>query len=149
MTAFLLDVNVLIALAWKGHPDHRVAQDWFARNNKAGWATCPFTEAAFVRIISNPAFSPEAVLPLEALSLLTANLNHSTHQFWANNISFQDAVRHFGERLVGHQQVTDAYLLGLAMHKKGKLATLDRSPVELFNRSDPKAETVELISGKQ
>jgi hypothetical protein len=47
MTAFLLDVNVLIALAWKGHPDHRVAQDWFARNNKAGWATCPFTEAAF------------------------------------------------------------------------------------------------------
>jgi len=50
---------------------------------------------------------------------------------------------------VGHQQVTDAYLLGLAMHKKGKLATLDRSMVELFNRSDPKAETVELISGKQ
>jgi len=82
MTAFLLDVNVLIALAWKGHPDRRVAQGWFASNNKAGWATCPFTEAAFVRIISNPAFSPEAVLPLEALSLLTANLAGCRPAFW-------------------------------------------------------------------
>ncbi len=148
MTAFLLDVNVLIALGWKGHPDHSVAQEWFAGSNKVGWATCPFTHAAFVRIISNPAFSPEAVPPLEALSLLTANLNHPTHQFWADNISLRDAVRYFGERLVGHQQITDAYLLGLAMHKKGKLATLDRSIVELFSRGDRQAESVELISGK-
>ena len=148
MTAFLLDVNVLIALGWKGHPDHARAQSWFAENNSAGWATCPFTQAAFVRIVSNPAFSSDAVSPLEALSLLTTNLNHSTHQFWADNVSLRDAVRHFEERLVGHQQITDAYLLGLAIHKKGRLATLDRSVIELFGRGDPRAHAVELISGK-
>jgi toxin-antitoxin system PIN domain toxin len=148
MTAFLLDVNVLIALGWKGHPNHIRAQHWFAKNCEAGWATCPFTQAAFVRIVSNPAFSADAVLPVEALSLLATNLGHPSHQFWADNISLQDAVRHFEGRLVGHQQITDAYLLGLAIHKKGRLATLDRSVTELFARGDPRANAVELISGK-
>jgi len=148
MTTYLLDVNVLIALGWKGHPDHGRAQDWFARNNRAGWATCPFTQAAFVRIVSNPAFSSHAVSPREALSLLTANISHPTHQFWTDNISLQDAVRHFEERLVGHQQITDAYLLGLAMHRKGKLATLDRSVIDLFSRGDSRAGAVELIPVK-
>jgi uncharacterized protein len=148
MSPFLLDVNVLIALGWKGHPDHNIAQDWFARNNRAGWATCPFTEAAFVRIVTNPAFSANAALPVEALTLLATNLNHRTHQFWADSISLRDAVRQFEDRLVGHQQITDAYLLGLAIHNKGRLATLDRSVIDLFNRSDPRTYAVELISGK-
>ena len=148
MTPFLLDVNVLIALGWAGHPDHKRAQQWFARNNGAGWATCPFTQAAFVRIVSNPAFSADAVLPREALHLLTANLNHPTHQFWADNISLGDAVQQFEERLVGHQQITDAYLLGLALHRKGKLVTLDRSVAELLARVDSRVSAVELISEK-
>jgi len=148
MTAYLLDVNVLIALGWRAHPDHGRAQSWFAKNSRVGWATCPFTQAAFVRIISNPAFSADAVLPVEALRLLTANLNHPTHQFWADNISLWDAVRHFEGHLVGHQQITDAYLLGLAIHKKGKLATLDRSVAELVDHGDPRADAVELIAGK-
>lgn len=146
MIPFLLDVNVLIALGWKGHPDHGRAQDWFARNNRAGWATCPFTQAGFVRIVSNPAFSQEAVSPREAVRLLASNVNHPTHQFWADNISLRDAIRHFDERLVGHQQITDAYLLGLAIHKKGRLATLDRSVIELFGGDDPRARVVELIA---
>jgi len=146
MTPFLLDVNVLIALGWNGHPDHRAAQAWFAKNNSKGWATCPFTQAAFVRIVSNPAFSSDAVSPVEALTLLTTNLNHPRHQFWADNLSLRDAVQPFEERLVGHRQITDAYLLGLAIQKKGKLATLDQNMVTLFGRGDPRAETVELIA---
>jgi len=149
MTPFLLDVNVLVALGWKGHPDHVRAQNWFLKNNRAGWATCPFTQAAFVRIVSNPAFSANAVLPVEALALLATNLNHPTHQFWASDIPLRDALRHFGERLVGHQQITDAYLLGLALHRKGKLATLDEGIGELLEPGDPKADTVELIRGRQ
>jgi toxin-antitoxin system PIN domain toxin len=149
MTPFLLDVNVLIALGWKGHPDHTAAQAWFARNNSKGWATCPFTQVAFVRIVSNPAFSSDAVSPLEALTLLTTNLNHPRHQFWADNLSLRDAVQPFEERLVGHQQVTDAYLLGLAIQKKGKLATLNQSMVSLFGRGDPRADTVELIAQRK
>src|SRR5262249_55806780 len=68
MTVFLLDANALIALAWPAHEAHLRVQQWFARSAKEGWATCPLTQAAFVRIISNPAFSPDAVTPREALN---------------------------------------------------------------------------------
>ena len=127
MTAFLLDVNVLIALMWPAHESHEEAQDWFGRNSREGWATCPLTQAAFVRIVTNPAFSTDAVTPQEAVKILTANIKHSSHRFWADEIGFVDAVEPFARRLAGHQQVTDAYLLGLAIHKKGKLATMDRA----------------------
>ena len=71
MTAFLLDVNVLIALMWPAHEGHARVQHWFRRNSRGGWATCPLTQAAFVRIIANPAFSPDAVTPQEATKLLS------------------------------------------------------------------------------
>ncbi len=91
MRAFLLDVNVLIALAWPAHSEHAKAQQWFQRNWREGWATCPFTQAGFVRILSNPAFSPEAVTPQEAVKLLRANLEHPSHQFWPDDISVAEA----------------------------------------------------------
>ena len=56
MSVFLLDANLLIALAWPEHEAHNRAGSWFARHSRSGWATCPFTQAAFVRILSNPAF---------------------------------------------------------------------------------------------
>jgi toxin-antitoxin system PIN domain toxin len=146
MTGFLLDVNVLVALAWPGHEAHERVQVWFARNANQGWATCPFTQSAFVRIVSNPAFSPRAVSPQEALRTLSINLKHPGHRFWAADIAFGDAVSRFEPRLVGHQQVTDAYLLGLAVHKKGKLATLDRSLGALLDPKSAEQARVELIA---
>jgi len=145
MTAFLLDVNVLVALAWPGHEAHERVQVWFARNADLGWATCPFTESAFVRIVSNPAFSPRAVSPQDALRGLSISLKHPAHRFWAADIGFVDAVQRFQRRLVGHQQITDAYLLGLALHKKGKLATLDRSFGTLVDASSPDHERIVVI----
>lgn len=136
MTAFLLDVSTLIALAWPTHRAHERVQSWFSRNAGQGWATCPFTECGFVRIVSNPAFSPDFLTLPEAVRLLALNLNHPSHHFWADDLPVSDAVRHFQGRLVGHNQVTDGYLLGLAMHKKGKLATLDESVSALL---DPKS----------
>ncbi len=125
MAAFLLDVNVLIALAWPTHTAHQSVQRWFGKNAGHGWATCPLTESAFVRILSNPAFSSHALNPREALGLLKANMQHPAHRFFADEISFPEAVKGFEQRLVGHRQVTDAYLLGLAMYHKSMLATLD------------------------
>lgn len=127
MSAALLDVNVLIAFVWPAHNAHHQATRWFNRHAQQGWATCPFTQAAFVRILSNPAFSPDALTATDAISLLTANLAHPAHQFWSNTIDFTEAIRPFRNQITGHQQVTDAYLLGLAMHKKGRFVTLDRS----------------------
>jgi uncharacterized protein len=145
MTAFLLDVNVLIALMWPAHEHHTQAQDWFSRNSRQGWATCPLTEAAFVRIIANPAFSRDAVTPPEAVKLLAANLNHPSHHFWPDEISFVAAIQPLARRLVGHQQVTDAYLLGLAMYKQGKLAPMDRAVLALLPEKHSGGDFVEII----
>ena len=145
MTAFLFDVNVLIALMWPAHEGHAQVQHWFSRNAREGWATCPFTQAAFVRILSNPAFSPDAVTPREAVKVLTGNLKHPSHRFWADAISLAQAVEPFDDRLIGHKQVSDAYLLGLAIYKKGKLVTLDRSVLALLPERSPQRELVTVL----
>ncbi|PYT78526.1 MAG: VapC toxin family PIN domain ribonuclease [Acidobacteria bacterium] len=142
---FLLDVNVLIAVAWPAHLAHQRVQKWIARYATDGWATCPFTETAFVRILSNPVFSPNALTPVDALSLLRANLGHPAHRFWADDISFPRAVEPFAERLFGHQQVSDAYLLGLAIHRKGRLATLDRGVLTLLPEKSSERSRVVII----
>jgi toxin-antitoxin system PIN domain toxin len=126
MTVYLLDVNVLLALSWPAHQFHGKVQRWFARNAPSGWATCPMVEASFVRILSNPAFSAQAVTLEEALQALAISTKHPTHRFWADDRPVAAALTKVGKRLVGHQQVTDLYLLTLAQHHRGKLATLDR-----------------------
>jgi len=129
----LLDVNVLIALLWPPHEAHARAQRWFAQNARHGWATCAMTQAGFVRIVSNPIFSRRAVSPRDALEVLSGSLQHPAHHFWTEDIGVTEALAHFGRRLLGHQQVTDAYLLGLAIQKKGRLATLDTSLSSLLS----------------
>ena len=129
----LLDVNVLIALLWPPHEAHARAQRWFAQNARHGWATCAMTQAGFVRIVSNPIFSRRAVSPRDALEVLSGSLQHPAHHFWTEDIGVTEALAHFGRRLLGHQQITDAYLLGLAIQKKGKLATLDASLSSLLS----------------
>lgn len=142
---FLLDVNVLVAMAWPTHSAHKRVQEWLASHAREGWATCPLTQTGFVRILSNPAFSPNALTPAHALVLLQANLGHPTHRFWADELSFIRAIEPFHPRLGGHQQVTDAYLLGLAVHKKGKLATLDRGVLALLRENSRERDSIELI----
>jgi uncharacterized protein len=146
VAAVLLDVNALIALLWADHSDHNAAQQWFRENEKKKWATCPFTQAAFVRIVSNPAFSPEAVTPAEAIALLEENLRHPSHEFWPDDLSFAEAAAYLKPDLSGHKQITDAYLLGLAIHHQAKLATFDRALASLLPASRRKAEWVAEIS---
>jgi toxin-antitoxin system PIN domain toxin len=126
MKAYLLDVNVLLALSWPDHHFHDRVQDWFGRHGAKGWATCPMVQAGFVRIVSNPAFSPKAVSLKDAIAALRFNTSHPAHQFWPDDVSVATGMANLGDRIVGHQQVTDAYLVELAVHHRGKLATLDR-----------------------
>jgi len=81
----------------------------------------------------------------EAVRLLALNVNHPTHHFWADDLPVEDAVRGFQRRLVGHNQVTDGYLLGLAMHRKGRLATLDESLGALLDPKNDERDRVVLI----
>jgi toxin-antitoxin system PIN domain toxin len=130
---------------WAGHSDHGKVQQWFRRNAASGWATCPATQIAFIRIVSNPAFSAHAVTPSEALQTLAATLQHRDHEFWPDSIDATQALGPVRNRLVGHRQVPDAYLLGLALHKKGKLATLDRGIWSLVSGSPEISSAVVLI----
>lgn len=134
MPPYFLDVNILVALLWSSHEDHEKVLSWFAQNSKVGWATCPFTHAGCIRILSNPAFSKDAPSPQQALKLLNANLNHTSHVFWPDDLTLVEAVRPMERLLVGHKQVTDAYLLGLAIRRKAKLVTLDRSISALLTK---------------
>jgi len=145
MTAFLLDVNVLLALSWPGHEFHSDAQKWFGSNAAKGWATCPLVETGFVRILSNPAFSSHAVSPKEALNALEASTKHPAHQFWPDDIPVAGGLAKRRDRIVGHQQVTDCYLLALAIHHRGKLATMDRGLLGLMIEGSPAGSHVELI----
>ena len=81
MNGYLVDTNVLVALLWPSHTQHSLAAKWFARRRAKGWATCALTEAGFVRIVSNPAFSRDAVTPREAAGLLAANAAAPDHTF--------------------------------------------------------------------
>lgn len=94
---------------------------------------------------STPAFSPQAVSPHEALVVLADILNHRDHHFWPGNLNFDRAIAPFRDRLVGHRQITDAYLLGLAIHKRGTLVTLDRGIAALLPQHHPGRPPLEII----
>jgi uncharacterized protein len=145
MTGFLLDVNVLLALLWPPHTFHQSALRWFARKARQGWATSPITEAGFVRIVSNPRFSQDAPSIRHAISVLRESQSHPTHQFWADELKVAEALEPFEASLRGHQDVTDAYLLGLAIHKRGKLATFDQALVSLMHPRSATISHVELL----
>jgi toxin-antitoxin system PIN domain toxin len=142
---FLLDVNVLIAMAWPTHSAHEKVKEWLGSNANEAWATCPLTQTAFVRILSNPSFSPHALATSDAVTLLQAYLGHPRHKFWPDDLSFVQALEPLTSRLSGHQQVTDAYLLGLAVHKKGKFATMDRAISSLLPEKSRERDFIELV----
>ena len=146
MKGYLLDTNVLIALFWPSHARHDLAVKWFARHRSKGWATCPLTEAGFVRIVSNAAFSRDAVTPREAAGVLAANTTAKDHAFWPDELPFAEASAFAGARLVGHQQVTDAYLLGLALRRDGMLATLDERIAALTEPRTTERKALEIVA---
>jgi uncharacterized protein len=141
----LLDTNLLIALLWPRHERHDLAVKWFAHHRAEGWATCPFTQAGFIRIVSNPAFSRDAVQPREAVQVLSANTAAKDHTFWPDDAPFAEVAAFAGVRLVGHQQVTDAYLLGLAVRRGGKLATLDERITALSAPGSPERTALVIV----
>jgi uncharacterized protein len=145
VTRYLLDTNVLIALLWPSHECHDLAARWFGRHRGEGWATCPFTQAGFIRIVSNPAFSRDAVLPREAIQVLSVNTAADDHAFWPDDAPYAEVGEFAAERLLGHQQVTDAYLLGLAIRHGGALATLDATIAALTAPGSPERTALVLV----
>ena len=118
---YLLDINILIALADPDHEHHGKAESFFPANHRLGWATCPITENGFVRIISSSSYPRGAENTDAACSILKQLCAHEGHRFWPDDLSLRSA-----SVLPVSKHLTDHYLLSLAMHRQGKLATLDR-----------------------
>ena len=121
---YLADVNVLIALLDEDHFHHKLVAKWFESSNEDEFGVCVFTEAGFLRVTTNPkAGSRSLEGALEALASLD---NHAGYRFWPMTEGLVALVEPFLERVYGHQQITDACLLGLAVKEGGVLVTLDK-----------------------
>lgn len=126
---YLLDINALIALAWPQQMQHPQMQMWFDKNSSDGWATCALTQAGFMRIVTQPAFAMlhhlDTIKFSHATSLLQTNVAHKKHQFLDLNFGFDKVLSACTGGLQGHRQITDAYLLTLAIQNKRQLVTFD------------------------
>ncbi|MGP8245144.1 MAG: TA system VapC family ribonuclease toxin [Bryobacteraceae bacterium] len=127
MSIALLDVNVLVALFDPAHVNHEDAHRWLSRNQKHGWATCPITANGCIRILCNPAYRTVEETPAEVASRLRSACATADHHFWPDSVSLTDDTLFRASMIGGHQKITDAYLLGLAVRNHGRLATFDRS----------------------
>lgn len=117
---------MLLALLDADHVDHSTARDWLEGEIDSGWASCAITQNGFVRVISQPRY-PSPVSPSQALDHLGRAAATEWHEFWPCPVSLLDAGAIDRARIHGPRQVTDAYLLGLAVHHGGRLATFDQS----------------------
>lgn len=127
MKPALLDVDVPVALFDPAHPNHDDAHRWFGQDRKRGWATCPLTINGCVRVLSNPSYPSVDATAAEVISRLRALCGSRWHQFWPDEVSLLDGTLFRPDKIAGHQKITDAYLLGLAVRRGGRLATFDRS----------------------
>jgi toxin-antitoxin system PIN domain toxin len=124
----LLDVNVLLSLAFTNHPHHQAAETWFVGNASAGWATCLLTEMGFLRLSLNPVIVGVSLDSRAALTLLSGLVADPHHQFFepaptARAAPFDQLL----PKIVGHQQISDAGLLHLARFHNAKLVTFDQA----------------------
>ncbi len=123
---YLLDLNALIALADHDHEHHHAIQTWFISTGNTDWGVCPLTESGFVRVTANPAHRPAPHTIEQATAVLADFATHPGYCYWTISDSWAVLTAPFSARLLGHQQVTDAYLLGLAVKEDGVLVTFDR-----------------------
>lgn len=111
----LLDANVLIALAFDVHVHHDRVESWIAGIDR--FATCPITQGALVRMALRNGESA-----VTAAALLRDLAADDRHVFWPDDLPFVDVSM---AGVIGHRQVTDAYLAGLARARGATLSTLD------------------------
>jgi len=113
----LLDSNVLVALAVADHVHHGAATDWW-QNTDSRFASCPITQGSLMRLLVRQGLGADDAL--RVLGLLTS---HARHEFWPDSIGYDEVGM---SHVLGHQQVTDSYLVALVRRQRAQLATFDR-----------------------
>jgi toxin-antitoxin system PIN domain toxin len=120
----LLDVNVLIAMLDAAHVGHAAASRWLARELKHGWASCPLTQNGCIRVMSQPAY-PGTLAAAEVAGRLAEAARDTSHTFWPDDVSLLEEGLLDWQHVLGHRQVTDNYLLALAVRHQGRFVTFD------------------------
>lgn len=120
----LLDVNVLIALLDADHSLHERAFEWFGVHARGGWASCPISQNGCLRIMSHPGY-PNPLPVAAVMERLAAATRGSYHQFWPDDVSLLDPLIADPARIHGPRQLTDLFLLALAIHHGGRFVTFD------------------------
>jgi len=120
----LLDVNVLIALLDSDHTSHAAAFAWFKEHAREGWASCAITQNGCVRIMSNPGY-PNALPIQSVMARLAYACEEDIHEFWSDDVSLLDPSTVDSTRIHGPRQLTDIYLLALAVRHEGRFVTFD------------------------
>jgi toxin-antitoxin system PIN domain toxin len=127
----------LIALLDASHAFHSRAHAWWRQNASAGWSSCPLTENAAARIMSNPGYSASCRFTVEQIiDSLNKFVAATNHQFWPDDLTFRNEEAFATSRIHGPRQLTDLYLLALAVKQEGRLATFDQAiPLSAVNRA--------------
>lgn len=125
--AFLLDLNALISLADPDAEHYQSMLRWFDATGKKDWGVCPLTEAGFIRVTANPRYTGGKRTVAQAAAILREFSTHPGYRYWPVRNSWAELTAPFASRIQGHQQITGAYLLGMAVQKKGVLVTFDRA----------------------
>jgi uncharacterized protein len=120
----LLDANVLIALVVDDHVHHVAAENWFADTSE-NFATCPVTQGSLMRLLIRQGQSAAA-----AQAVLSGTTANSRHEFWPDDVRYADVPV---KGIVGHRQVTDAYIAQLARARGSRLATFDQALAKLHD----------------
>lgn len=140
---YLLDVNVLIALLDEDHVYHGPVSKWF---HSAGlqWAICAFTEAGLLRHMTRPKIGDMEME--DAVAMLRRFTENPGYDYVPISADWQTLTEPFSTRLHGHNQITDAYLLGLALREGLVLVTLDKGILHMAGKH---REHVLLLGGSQ
>lgn len=117
MSTYLADGNALVALVVEDHIHHDVALRWFDEV-EPDLATCPITEGTLLRFLLR-----EGWRAMDAAAVLDAIRTRPWHRFWPDAIPYEEAQL---VGVIGHRQVTDAYLVALSRHNRGQVCTLDK-----------------------
>ena len=134
----LFDVNMLVALSDPEHIHHSRAFAWWNDHQDEGWASCPLTQNGFVRVISGSRYGRPRSFA-DAMAQLCGQIALPSHAFWPDDVSLADAAVFDHGRLLGPNQITDVYLLALAVKNGGRLATLDHGiALRAVHRAEPR-----------
>ncbi len=123
----LLDASFLIALFDSNHAFNKRAQAWWNTEHSRGWASCPLTENAVFRVMSNPNYDPDNRTTLDdSIDQFREFVLRSDHKFFGDTLSFRDGAIFDTQHILGFRQLTDVYLLALATLNNGRLVTFDK-----------------------